>query len=191
MRTMRLHLAFAALAALLMTSCTGTPGDGGGTSATPPSGASSSPGTTPASPTEPAPDSETTVPAPSPEAPSAVPSGPGKGNAELAISVIPDEGKPAVNYTLVCQNGVPAAESQHPSAAAACAALKANASLLNPPPKSPDRACTQQYGGPQKATVSGVVDGVPVEAAFSRTDGCEISAWDAAKAVLGPAGGAV
>lgn len=191
MRTMRLHLAFAALAVLLLTSCTGTPGEGSTSPSAPPSGVSSSPGTTSASPTEPAPDAETTAPAPSPPAPSAPPSGPGKGNAELAISVVPDEGQPAVNYTLVCQGGVPAAESQHPSADAACAALKANASLLSPPPRNPDRACTQQYGGPQKATVSGVVDGVPVEASFSRTDGCEISEWDTAKAVLGPAGGAV
>ncbi|MFJ6077655.1 SSI family serine proteinase inhibitor [Pseudarthrobacter sp. NPDC092419] len=191
MRTLRLHLAFAALAVLLLTSCTGSPGDGSASPSAPPSGASSSPGTTSPPPTGPAPDAESTVPAPSPETPSALPSGPGKGNAELAISVVPDEGQPAVNYTLVCQDGEPAAESQHPSAAAACAALKANAALLAPPAKSPDRACTQQYGGPQKATVSGVVDGVPVETSFSRTDGCEISAWDAAKAVLGPAGGAV
>lgn len=191
MRTIRLHLAFGALAVLLMTSCSGTPGDGSTSPSAPPSGTSSAPGTASPSPTEPAPDAETTVPAPSPAAPSALPSGPGKGNAELAISVVPDEGQPAVNYTLVCQGGVPAAESQHPSADAACAALKANASLLSPPPKNADRACTQQYGGPQKATVSGVVDGVPVEASFSRTDGCEIAAWDTAKAVLGPAGGAV
>lgn len=191
MGTIRLHLAFAVLTVLLMTSCSGTPGDGSTPPPAPPSGGSSAPGTASPSPTEPAPDAETTVPAPSPEAPSALPSGPGKGNAELAISVVPDEGQPAVNYTLVCQGGVPAAESQHPSADAACAALKANASLLSPPPQDPDRACTQQYGGPQKATVSGAVDGVPVESSFSRTDGCEISAWDAAKAVLGPAGGAV
>lgn len=191
MLTIRLQLTFAALAVLLITSCSGTPGDGSTSPSAPPSGASSAPGTASPSSTEPAPDAETTVPAPSPAAPSALPSGPGSGNAELAISVVPDEGQPAVNYTLVCQGGVAVAESQHPSADAACAALKANASLLNPPPKTPDRACTQQYGGPQKATVSGVVDGVPVESSFSRTDGCEISAWDAAKAVLGPAGGAV
>lgn len=191
MRPMRLHLVFGALALLLMASCTGTSGDDATPTSAPPSDAASPPGTASPSSTEPAPDAETTNPAPSPAAPSALPSGPGQGNAELAISVVPDEGQPAVNYTLVCQGGVSAAESQHPDAAAACAALKANASLLSPPPKSPDRACTQQYGGPQKATVSGVVDGVPVEASFSRTDGCEIAAWDTAKAVLGPAGGAV
>lgn len=191
MRKMRLHLAFAALAVLLMTSCSGTSGNGSPPTSGPTSDASSAPGTTPASPSEPAPDAESTIPAPSPSAPSAIPSGPGKGNAELAISEVPDEGQPAVNYTLVCRDGLPAAESQHPSADAACAALKANAALLNPPPKSPDRVCTEQYGGPQKATISGVVDGVPVEAAFSRTDGCEIAAWDTAKAVLGPSGGAV
>ncbi|WP_432397159.1 SSI family serine proteinase inhibitor [Pseudarthrobacter sp. L19] len=98
-------------------------------------------------------------------------------------------GQPA-NYTLVCRDGVPAAESQHPSAAAACAALKANAALLSPAPRPTDKACTQQYGGPQEATVTGSVDDRPVEATFSLRDGCEIAQWNAAKDVLGSSGGA-
>ena len=59
-----------------------------------------------------------------------------------------------------------------------------------PGPRPTDQACTQQYGGPQKATVTGSVDGKAVESKFSRTDGCEIAAWDAAKDVLGSSGGA-
>jgi hypothetical protein len=136
------------------------------------------------------PDTETTAPAPSPSA-APLTSGPGQGNAELAILVKPSENGTPANFTLVCQNGVPAAESQHPSAGTACTALKGNAALLSPAPKPADQVCTQQYGGPQQATVSGVVDGKPVEASFSLRDGCEIAAWNAAKDVLGSGAGAV
>ncbi len=175
-----------AIAALLMASCSPAP-DGGSPATSSAEPTSPSPTTSAAA--EPSPDTETSVPAPSPGT-SRPAAGPGQGNAELAITVTPAEGEPAVNYTLVCQGGVPAAESSHPTADAACAALKENAALLSPETRGTDQACTEQYGGPQTATVSGVVDGVPVEAEFSRTNGCEISAWDAAKDVLGAAGGA-
>lgn len=179
------------VAAALLSAC--SPGQGSGI----PSGETSAPPTVsatasaepPGSPGGPSADTETSVPAPAPETPAA-PSGPGQGNAELAIIVIPSEGEPETSYTLVCVDGVPAAESVHPDADAACAALKDNAGLLNSSAPGTAQACTQQYGGPQKAVVTGVVDGVPVDAAFSRTDGCEIGAWDAAKDVLGAAGGA-
>lgn len=176
------------LAAALLPAC--SPGQGGSTPTGGPSASPSSSATSSPQPSgSPSADAETSVPAPAPE-PSPAPSGPGKGNAELAIIVVPAEGEPETSYTLVCTDGVPAAESVHPAADAACAALKENAGLLSPSAPATDRACTEQYGGPQKATVTGVVDGVPVDAAFSRTNGCEISAWDAAKDVLGAAGGA-
>lgn len=150
----------------------------------PASASASSPGGAPSA------DTETTAPAPSPsaEAPTA---GPGQGNAELAIMIKPSETAKAVNYTLVCKNGVPAAESKHPTAAAACAALKKNAALLSPSPRATNQACTQQYGGPDQATVTGSVDGKAVESKFSLRDGCEIAQWKAAKDILGSTGGAV
>jgi hypothetical protein len=162
---------------------------GGGT-ATPSPSAPTSASTSPSTIT-PSPDTETTVPAPSPP-PSSAPrtSGPGAGNAELAIMIKPSESQPAVNYTLVCKDGVPAEESDHPSAAKACTALKNNPAALSPAPRSTDQACTQQYGGPQEATVTGIVDDTPVDASFARRDGCEISQWNAAADILGSAGGA-
>ncbi|NUT72622.1 SSI family serine proteinase inhibitor, partial [Pseudarthrobacter sp. C4D7] len=135
------------------------------------------------------PDTETTVPAPAP-ATSRPGSGPGQGNAELAITVVPSPGAPGVSYTLVCSSGQPSPESSHPGAAAACAALKANPAIAAPAEPGPSQPCTQQYGGPQTATVTGMVDGVAVESKFARTNGCEISAWNAAKDVLGASGGA-
>ncbi|KQN89056.1 SSI family serine proteinase inhibitor [Arthrobacter sp. Leaf69] len=182
MRKQLSHAALVLIAVATLAAC--TPGGGGA-----PSSSAPTPGQTEGTGT-PSPDTETKTPAPPPSA-SAVPSGPGEGNAELAIMVKPSEtGKPT-NFTLVCQDGVPAAESQHPDAAAACLALKRNTALVSPGPRPTDQPCTQQYGGPQQATVTGVVDGIPVESNFSLTNGCEIAEWNAAKVVLGSSGGAV
>ena len=192
MRKKLSHAALVLVAVAGLTACT----QGGGTTPSPvpsstsgrPAPASISPGTSSSATTPP--DTETTAPAPSPSA-APVTSGPGPGNAELAIMVKSSETGAVSNFTLVCQNGVAAAESQHPGAASACTALKNNAALLSPAPRAKDQACTQQYGGPQQATVTGVVDGTPVEVGFSLRDGCEIAAWNAARDVLGSTGGAV
>jgi hypothetical protein len=45
-------------------------------------------------------------------------------------------------------------------------------------------ACTQQYGGPEQATVKGTFKGEPVDASFSRENGCEIARWEDAKPIL-------
>lgn len=45
------------------------------------------------------------------------------------------------------------------------------------------RVCTEQYGGPERASVSGTLDGTNIDVNFSRTDGCEIARWDAAQPV--------
>jgi hypothetical protein len=51
-----------------------------------------------------------------------------------------------------------------------------------------DTACTQQYGGPETATVKGTLHGEAIDAKFSRVDGCQISRWEAAAALLEAAG---
>ncbi len=45
-------------------------------------------------------------------------------------------------------------------------------------------ACTQQYGGPEKATVTGTLRGEEVDASFSRENGCEIARWQDAQPLL-------
>ena len=195
MRKPLMHVLLIAATATALAACSPGGSGGPGPTVSSPTGSSSastdsSSGTpTGSSSGTPSADAETTAAAPSPSA-AAPTAGPGAGNAELSIMVKPGgSGQPA-NYTLVCRDGVPAAESQHPSAAAACAALKANAALLSPAPRPTDKVCTQQYGGPQEATVTGSVDDRPVEATFSLRDGCEIAQWNAAKDVLGSSGGA-
>ena len=51
-------------------------------------------------------------------------------------------------------------------------------------PVPPNTACTMIYGGPEEATVVGVVHGEEVDAAFSRSDGCELDRWDQHAALL-------
>lgn len=126
---------------------------------------------------------------PNPSLPATTPT-PGQGNAELSITFLASADAAPKNYTLVCQGGVPAAESNHPTAAAACEVLKNYPGLLNPAPVKTDQACTMQFGGPETATVTGAVDGTEVDAKFSRTDGCQIALWDAASSILGASGGA-
>ena len=41
-----------------------------------------------------------------------------------------------------------------------------------------DRMCTEQYGGPQIATVTGTLDDEPVDATIDRANGCGIDDWD-------------
>jgi len=44
-----------------------------------------------------------------------------------------------------------------------------------------DVACTQIFGGPETATIKGTLRGEPVDASFSRSDGCEVARWDKLK----------
>jgi subtilisin inhibitor-like len=55
-------------------------------------------------------------------------------------------------------------------------------------PVPADTACTEIFGGPQIAIVSGRVDGHRVWARLSRVDGCQIARWKRVPSLL-PAGG--
>ncbi len=90
---------------------------------------------------------------------------------DLKITVWPDgrgEGD-SKTYTLHCAP----AEGSLPKAATACSKL---VSLPRPfGPVSRTAVCTQQYGGPQEALVTGKFEGRNVWAVFSATNGCQIS----------------
>lgn len=81
------------------------------------------------------------------------------------------------SFTLGCHPS----GGNHPDAAAACAALdKAVREGADPfGPVSRDATCTMVYGGPVTARVTGSWRGRPVDADFSRANGCEISRWNA------------
>jgi hypothetical protein len=184
LRIVRYVLAVLAVAGLA--AC--TPGTGGGSPSSSAPGSSTS--STPSSgPTGLLPD-ETESPSgkPTPSFSPGTPTAPGRGDVELSIIVKSSPTAAPESYTLVCTNGVPAAESHHPTAAAACAALKKNPALLTRTPRPSDQVCDQRYGGPQTATVTGAVDGVGVESSYKLTDGCEIAAWAAVADILGSSG---
>ena len=49
-----------------------------------------------------------------------------------------------------------------------------------------DRICTEIYGGPEVAEVSGTLDDQPVNTAIGRSDGCGIDDWDRMLTALVP-----
>ena len=155
-----------ALAALLLAGCAslepvGSPYD--------PVSSDDSPGPTPS-------------PTPSPtEEPPAQPV-----TADLTIVVDPTGEGATQTFTLTCSPD----GGDHPDPAAACATLaQAGVEAFAPTPR--DVACTEQWGGPQVATVQGTVDGEQIDARFDRTNGCEISRWDQLAPVFGSDAGLV
>ncbi|MEX2211316.1 MAG: SSI family serine proteinase inhibitor [Gaiellaceae bacterium] len=73
----------------------------------------------------------------------------------------------------------------HPSRVKACARIAAVQNPFRPTPR--DQACTQIYGGPEEARITGVFRGWKIDARFARNDGCQIARWDRIR-VLFPVG---
>jgi hypothetical protein len=102
--------------------------------------------------------------------------------ADVTISVDDGSGNATTTH-LTCEP----AGGDHPKPDDACAALAAAwPSAFQPVAK--DMMCTEIYGGPETATVSGTIDGKPVDAHFKRNNGCEIHRWDQAQGLLGAGG---
>lgn len=101
--------------------------------------------------------------------------------ADLTVTHQLDEASDAVSYQLAClgDTATVTGDGAPGDAAAMCLALNEQALrdrvLLGPPA---DVACTEIYGGPQIATITGTLDGESVDAAFDRANGCGISDWD-------------
>jgi hypothetical protein len=96
--------------------------------------------------------------------------------ASLHITVWPNGASEASRqWTLRC-NPV-AGTLPHP--AAACTKLGRIPHPFAPVP--PGTACTDIYGGPQEALVTGKFRGVRIHARFNRRNGCEIGRWDRVK----------
>ena len=79
---------------------------------------------------------------------------------------------------------IDAAEAKSPQPSEACewlATKDARELLLEAPAE--DEVCTQIYGGPEVATVTGTLDGEQVDATFSRENGCAVARFDAAAAL--------
>jgi hypothetical protein len=103
--------------------------------------------------------------------------GTSQADNDLLVHVDRGDGTPAEDWTLTCGALV---EGSHPEAEAACAHL---AGLDDPFAALPDDVvCTEQFGGPQTARVTGRWGGESVDLELSRSNGCLISQWNS----LGP-----
>ena len=166
-----------------------SPGDGEAPS---PSG----PAPSAPSPSEPAPSK----PAPSesartePASPEPAPTEDQKGvamDAELSIMLTSADSTARFEQLLVCRDSRPAEGSTVIDPEGACAALAKHGDKVFFELPDPNRLCTQQYGGPQQAHVTGTFNGREVNKHFSLTDGCKISEWNAMAALLGSRAGEV
>ena len=103
----------------------------------------------------------------------------------LSIAYVEDAKRPSerVRWSLRCDP----VGGTLPRRAAACRELsRVGWRAIAPVPA--DTACTEIFGGPQVAIVSGHVDGHRVWARLSRVDGCQIARWTRIPSLL-PAGG--
>lgn len=110
---------------------------------------------------------------------------PGGRETNLTVVFREDEQRPASEqtWTLRCDP----AEGSHPDPEEACARL-AEVGAVAFEQRLDDRACAEIYGGPQRAAVTGTVDGEEVAATFRRRNGCEIEDWDRLLGLLPPGG---
>ena len=90
---------------------------------------------------------------------------------EISVSIRGSEA-PTKFWTLECPSG----RGTLPHATAACAKLATMEDPFAPVPK--DKACTQIFGGPEEADVTGTFKGKPVNAHFDKGNGCEIARWN-------------
>ena len=104
---------------------------------------------------------------------------------DLTIRLREDTDAPEHEFRLIAQEGRVAGGSTLPDPAGALAAVEAFGEDIFFPRPGPPKLCTQQYGGPQVAVVTGSINGRPVNVTFRGTDGCEISRWRAMAPLLG------
>lgn len=109
---------------------------------------------------------------------SAIPDTAGPARTDLVVEVRLGPGAAPTRTTLTCDPP----GGDHPDPAAACAALAREPDPFVPLPA--DAICTEIYGGPETATVTGTYAGRPVALTLSRTDGCRIAQWDRLGALL-------
>ncbi|GAB2728891.1 serine protease inhibitor [Arthrobacter bambusae] len=113
----------------------------------------------------------------------------GKYDVELTITLTEAPGAVEYEFVLLGSGGEVSEGSTLPDPRAALAAVEQFGEEIFFPVPRPDRICTQQYGGPQVAMVTGRFRGREVSSRFSRTDGCEIARWRTMSALLGGVAG--
>lgn len=114
----------------------------------------------------------------------------GAGRVDLHVRLREEPDADEYVFRLVAEGGRATDESTLPDPDAALEAVERFGQDIFFPEPGPPKLCTQQYGGPQVALVTGTFHGQPVDATFQRTDGCEIARWKALAPLLGGIAGA-
>ncbi|MEV6190855.1 SSI family serine proteinase inhibitor [Streptomyces sp. NPDC051920] len=110
------------------------------------------------------------------------PARPDDSSDRLTVTVAGVGGGADGTFELECHP----AGGTHPHAAEACDRLDRMTTWGKDTfaPVPPDSMCTMVYGGPATAHVTGTWAGRPVDARYDRSNGCEISRWNALVPVL-------
>jgi hypothetical protein len=114
------------------------------------------------------------------------------GDISLTVTVV-SEGAPLREATITCDaDGAQGTGflAEAPAAETACDLLRTNPSAITRlvQGRDPGLMCTQQYGGPEEATVEGTFDGRRISASVHRRDGCGIAEWNLLTPLLGSPG---
>lgn len=101
---------------------------------------------------------------------------------ELSIHIRANGIDESAHYTLNCSGSAAAKTSKHPQPSEACGLLARAPQILGPAPAN--QMCTEQYGGPATALVTGTRDGKAINREFNLKNGCGISDWNNALPLL-------
>ena len=133
----------------------------------------------------PAPSGSPASPAPTTSASAQAPGQPASSaKTRLTITVRASETSQPKTWTLTCDPVGGTLAKAKEACAALAAASTAGKDPFAPTPKG--QMCTQIYGGPETATVTGTWNGKKVDSTFSRKNGCEIKRWGALGLLFGP-----
>ncbi|MCY0904384.1 serine protease inhibitor [Arthrobacter sp. H14-L1] len=113
----------------------------------------------------------------------------GESLIDLTITLTEYPGAGDHILRFVADGGSPGPASTVPDPGAALTVLEIHGEGIFFPRPGPPRRCTQQYGGPQVAIVTGQFKGRRVNCRFQLTDGCEIARWRALAPLLGTGAG--
>jgi len=111
--------------------------------------------------------------------------GPSALFVDLRVEFRADGGSDPQIATLQCGPDASSTGFLAGRANAVCESVASHKTLLTEPP-DPARPCTQIYGGPEVARVTGAVDSQRVDRGFTRADGCGIADWDKVKMLIDP-----
>ncbi len=108
--------------------------------------------------------------------------------ADLTV-VISHPDAEEVSYTISCLGDTAGivGDANGLTGEPACVALKSTEVVERLVQGAPgDLVCTEQYGGPDVATITGSLGGAPVDTSIDRVDGCGIGDWDILLAAILP-----